>query len=536
MTTLLLLGATLLLLPLPQAKPATLMPGLGNYHHAIHTASPLAQKFFDQGLNLYYGFNHDEAIRAFEQAAQLDPKSPMPVWGKSLSLGRNYNRDEEPELEKAAYEALQKAQQLAANAPQNERDYVAALAARYSPDPKADHKQLARAFKDAMGDLVRRYPDDLDAATLYAEAAMNLRPWQLWNHDGTPAEGTLEIIAVLESVLRRDPMHPGANHFYIHAVEASPNPERALPSAERLQTLVPAAGHLVHMPAHIYARTGDHDAAATANEKAAAADRAYIAASGATGMYPMMYYSHNLHFLVGDNMMRGDYAGAKAAAEKLVGNVRPHVAMMPMVEAFLPTPIFVELRFQHWNQILAMPAPGKGLLLTNVIWRFGRCTALAATGKVADAEKERDAFEQARKAIPAEQPFGTLNTSGAVFAVAAASLDARIAAARGDRDKSIESWKKAVAAQDALNYDEPPDWYYPVRESLGGALLAANRAAEAEKIFREDLQMNPRNPRSLFGLAEALKAQQKTADEAWVRSEFEKAWKHADVKLRAGNL
>ena len=216
------------------AKPATLMTGLGNYHHPIHTSSPQAQKFFDQGLNLYYGFNHDEAIRSFERASQLDPQSPMPWWGKSLSLGRNYNRDEDPDLEKAAYQALQKAQQLAASAPQIERDYVAALATRYSADPTADHKALALAYKNAVCNLMRLYPDDLEAATFCAEAAMNLRPWQLWNHDGTPAEGTLELVAVLESVLRRDPLHPGANHYYIHAVEASPNPERALPSAARL--------------------------------------------------------------------------------------------------------------------------------------------------------------------------------------------------------------------------------------------------------------------------------------------------------------
>ncbi len=488
-------------------KPVVLLPGLGAYRHPIHTGSAEAQKFFDQGLTLYYGFNHDEAIRSFEHAAELDPLSPMPWWGKSLSLGRNYNRDEEPDLEKAAYQALQKALELAKSAPENERAYVAALATRYAADPQADHKQLAVAYKNAMGDLMRRYPDDLEVATLYAEAAMNLRPWQLWNNDGTPAEGTTEIVAVLESVLARNPIHPGANHYYIHALEASPHAERALPSAARLGYLVPAAGHLVHMPAHIYSRVGDHDASATANEKAAAADRAYIAASGAQGMYPMMYYSHNLHFLAEADKMRGNYAGARQAADQLVANVRPGLKEMPVLEAFLPTPIFVALRFHRWQNILAMPAPGKDFALTTVIWHFARGAALAASGKAADAENERREFQAGVKALPADAPYGTLNTAKDVLAVTGLELDARIAAAKGDQAGAVEFWKQAVGAQDNLNYDEPPDWYYPVRESLGGALLRASRFAEAESVFREDLVRNPRNPRSLFGLAEALAGQ-----------------------------
>ena len=460
----------------------------------------------------------------------------MPWWGKSLSLGRNYNRDEDPELEKAAYQALQKALELAAHAQENERDYVAALATRYSADPQADHKKLAMAYKNAMGDLMRRYPDDLDVATLYAEAAMNLRPWQLWNKDGTPAEGTTEIVAVLESVLARDPMHVGANHFYVHAVEASPKPERALPSAARLAKLVPAAGHLVHMPAHIYERTGDHDASAEANEKAAIADRAYLAASGAQGMYPMMYYSHNLHFLAEADKMRGNYAGAKLAADQLVANVRPGLKEMPVLESFLPTPMFVALRFHRWQAILAMPAPGKEFALTTVLWHFARGAALAGSGKAADAENERREFQAGVKAIRPEAPFGTLNYARAVLAVASLELDARIAEGKGDQAAAVDLWKQAVAAQDELNYDEPPDWYYPVRESLGGALLRASRFAEAESVFREDLVKNPRNPRSLFGLAEALAGQKKSADEAWVRAEFRTAWKHADVKLSVGDL
>jgi len=517
------------------AKAALPIAGLGTYHHAIATSSAEAQKLFDRGLTLYYGFNHDEAIRAFERAAKLDPKSPMPLWGKSLSLGRNYNRDEMPDLEKAAYETLQKARELAANAPENERAYVRALAARYSADEKADHKKLALAYKNAMGDLMRQYPDDLDAATLYAEAAMNLRPWQLWNKDGSPAEGTPEIVEVLEQVLARDPMHVGANHYYIHAVEASPHPERALPSASRLEMLVPAAGHLVHMPAHIYGRVGDHDASANSNARAAEADRAYIKASGEKGMYPLMYYSHNLHFLVEADKMRGNYAGAKAQAELLAANVRPAVKEMAMLEPFFVTPWFVALRFGHWQDMLSAPAPDPSMKVVTALWRYSRGVALACSGHADGAKRERDAFAAAAKDAPADGPYGN-NTVGNVLALAALVLDARIAAAEGDHSSAIEHWKKAVAAQDDLAYDEPPGWYYPTRESLGGELLRASRFAEAERVFRDDLNANPRNPRSLFGLAEALAAQKKSADEAWVRAEFRKAWRHADVKLTDGDL
>ena len=458
----------------------------------------------------------------------------MPWWGKSLSLGRNYNRDEDPDLEKAAYEALLTAQKLAAGAPQIEQDYVAALATRYSADPKADHKALAQSYKNAVCDLMRHYPDDLEAATFCAEAAMNLRPWQLWNHDGTPAEGTPELVAVLESVLRRNPLHPGANHYYIHAVEASPNPERALPSAERFATLIPAAGHLVHMPAHIYGRTGDFDASAIANEKAAAADRAYIAASGVMGMYPMMYYSHNLHFLYDSNSMRGNYAGAKLAVDKLVANVKPGIKEMPMLEAFVPASYFVEVRFGHWATVMKIPAPDKSMKLSSAMWHFSRGFAFAATGKGPQAEEELKAMQVLIAEVPADQPYG-LNKSGDVFAVAIAVLRARIASANKGPD-AVELWTKAVELQDALGYDEPPPWFYPVRESLGGALLAAGRPAEAERVFREDLVKNPRNPRSLFGLAESLAAQKKTGDEAWVRREFIAAWKHADCKLTVSGL
>src|SRR5436190_204492 len=493
-----------------KSSRTSLLPGLGRHHHPIATSSVEAQKFFDEGLTLIYAFNHDEAIRSFERASALDPAAAMPYWGIAVALGPNINMDVDPAGEKKAYEAAQKALTMRERAPESERAYIDALGKRYSIDPKADLKKLAVEYKDAMGELARRYPDDLDAATLYAESMMDLRPWQLWTADGKPAEGTAEIVAVLESVLKRDPQHVGANHYYIHTVEASPNPERALPSAGRLAGRVPQAGHLVHMPAHIYIQTGDYEAAAKANEQAAEVDRNYIKKTGATGVYPLMYYSHNLHFLVAARAAQGRFEEARKAAAQLVANVSSAVKDMPMLEGFLPTPLFVLLRFHRWGEILKLPAPDAKLAASTAVWHYARGCAFAATGDARNAASEQAALAGIRKQTPADAMFGPLNTAESIFKVADAVLSARIAAAGGDAAGAIEHWKRAVSAQDALAYDEPPAWYYPVRESLGAALLANGRGAEAEAVFREDLKRNARNGRSLFGLMESLKAQKKT--------------------------
>ncbi|MBI3795370.1 MAG: hypothetical protein HY268_00160 [Deltaproteobacteria bacterium] len=522
--------------PTTEAKPAALMSGLGQHHHPITTTNPEAQRFFDQGFALVYGFNHDEAVRSFQRAAELDPQAAMPWWGIALALGPNINLDVDPAREKAAYEAVEKAQTLAVKGPENERAYINTLAKRYSIEPKADLKKLAVDYKNAMGELVKRYPDDLDAATLYAESAMDLRPWQLWTLDGKPAPGTQEIVAVLESVLARDPYHPGANHYYIHALEASPHPEHALPSAARLETLVPAAGHLVHMPSHIYIRTGDYTASAKSNAAAAEVDRTYIHDNDVQGVYPLMYYSHNLHFLSVSQAMAGRFADAKQAADQLAELVAPAVKEMPMVEMFLPIPTFVLLRFQRWNDVLQVPAPDPSLPVTNLMWHFSRSLAYAATGDIPNAESEWKAFSSAEKVIPADALFSATNKAGPVLPLAEAVLDAKIAMAKGQKKQAIAYWRKAVAAQDALAYDEPPAWYYPVRESLGGALLMDGQYQEAEKVFRADLHRTPRNGRSLFGLLAALKAQKKTADAEWVQKALAAAWQNADSQLRPEDL
>ncbi len=518
-----------------QTKKAELIYGMGDHRHPVSTTNPDAQRFFDQGLTLIYAFNHDEAVRSFKRAAELDPNLGMAYWGVALALGANINLPADPERERAAYEAIQKAIQLSVNAPDQEKAYINALAKRYSNDPEADLNKLALDYKNAMGELAKNYPDDLDAATLYAESMMNLRPWQLWNKDGTPAEGTEEIIFVLESVLKRNPNHIGANHYYIHAVEASSTPGRALPSAERLKTLAPSAGHLVHMPAHIYMRTGDYKSAVQANLEGAEADRNYIKNSGVKCIYPLMYYIHNLYFLSVAHAMQGRYLDAKRTADQLGEHVGPHVKEMPMLEFFMPTSTLIMVRFGRWDDILASPKPDSDMLITTAMWHFARGMAYAAAGKVNEAENERTQFASVAKTVPGDATWD-LNSASSVLNIAGMVLDARIALARGDNKSAIEILRKAAEAEDALNYAEPPGWYIPVRESLGAVLLLNGDYSEAEGVFRADLERNPRSGRSLFGLSESLKAQGKEYSSQLVQEEFETAWKNADGPLKVEDL
>jgi tetratricopeptide (TPR) repeat protein len=505
----------------------------GKHHHPIRTSNAEAQTMFDQGLAQAFGFNHEAAIRSFERAAELDPTAAMPHWGKAWALGPNYNLDIDDARAQTAYEAVLKARSLAANGPEHEKAYVDALAVRYAPDPKADRAALATAFSQAMGRLSSTYPDDLDAAVIYAESLMNLTPWKLWTPDGKPAANTEQIVTVLESVLQRNPNHLGANHYYIHAVEASRTPARALPSAQRLTTLAESSGHLLHMPAHTYARTGDHAAAAAANAAGALADRRYLVTAPPNGMYGMMYYPHNLAFLADSHMMQGRFADAKQAADRTAEQLNPHVAMMPMVESMVVMPVSVLLRFARHAEVLALPMPPADRPVQRSWHHFARGTALATTGKVDDAAAERTLLANASASVPETAAFGGGGwaTASSALTVAAFSLDARIASARGEHDRAIKYWQDAVAAADQLPYDEPPVWFYPVRESLGAALLAAGRDADAERVFRDDLVKHPRNPRSLFGLHAALTKQGKAADAAWVQREFNEAWKNADTKL-----
>jgi len=515
------------------------MPGLGQLHHTISTKNPETQRFFDQGLTLVFAFNHEEAARAFRRASELDPQSAMAFWGIALALGPCINNpDIDPPHEKAAYEAVQRAVSLALGATERERAYVQALAKRYSSDPHADLRKLDAQYANAMRELHKQYPDDLDAATLYAESLMDLHPWKQWTLDGRPTEGTEEIIAVLESVLRRDPNHLGANHYYIHATESSPHPQWALASAKRLETLAPGAGHLVHMPAHTYMRVGDYAAAARSNALAADADRAYFRESYTSGsMYDMMYYCHNLHFLAASYSMAGDFADAKQAANEVAARAAPMLPDMPMAETYVPYPIFMLVRFHRWDDVLALRAPNPGMAMANAFWHFARGSAFAAKGQIANAEGERQILGTARKETSADVEFSFyFNKAQSFLDLAENILDARIAAAKGDHTQAISRWEKAVEVQDKLYYGEPPEWFYPVRESLGAALLVNGQADRAEEVFRADLEQYPRNPRSLFGLLKSLEAENKTANVEEVRQEFAAAWKNADVPLELGDL
>jgi tetratricopeptide (TPR) repeat protein len=521
-----------------QSKPPILMSGLGEHHHTISTKNPEAQRFFDQGLTLVFAFNHEESARAFRRASELDPQSAMAFWGIALALGPCINLDVDPPHEKAAYEAVQKALLLAPSATERERGYILALSKRYSSDPKVDLRKLDEQYANAMRELHKRYPDDLDAATIYAESLMDLHPWKQWTLDGRPTEGTEEIIAVLESVLRRDPNHLGANHYYVHATESSPHPEWALASAKRLETLVPAAGHLVHMPAHTYMRVGDYAEAARSNALAADADRAYFRESNTSGsMYDMMYYCHNLHFLAASYSMAGDFAHAKQAADEVAAHAAPMLHDMPMAETYVPYPIFMLVRFHRWDDVLTLPAPNPGMAMTNAFWHFARGSAFAAKRQIANAEAERQILATARKETPADVEFSFyFNKAQSFLDLAENILDARIAAAKRDHTQAISYWGKAVEVQDKLYYGEPPEWFYPVRESLGGALLLSGQPERAEAVFRADLEQYPRNPRSLFGLLNALEAQKKHDAAEEVRREFEAAWKNADTTLTLKDL
>jgi tetratricopeptide (TPR) repeat protein len=386
--------------------------------------------------------------------------------------------------------------------------------------------------------VVKNFPDDLDAATLFAESGMNLHPWGLWHVDGTPEEGTEEIVATLESVLKRDPDHMGAVHYYIHAVEASPSPQRALAGANKLAAMAPAAGHLVHMPAHVYIRTGDYEAAVKTNQQAAEVDRAYIKASGVQGIYPMMYYSHNLHFIAMCAAMNGDYQEAKKNAEMLAEHVAPGVKQMPPLEGFMTIPLAVDVRFHKWDSILATKQPDPEMKITTVFWHFARGMALAGKGKPVEAEAEYKIVGDAEKATPEDMVFAmpVNNKAKDIMKIAENVLGAKVAMAKKDTDGAIAMLQEAVAVQDTLKYGEPPDWFFPVRESLGAALLMKGDNAAAEKTFRDDLERNPRNPRSLFGLQQTLEKQGRSYDAGFIEEQFNTSWKGGANKLKMEDL
>jgi tetratricopeptide (TPR) repeat protein len=516
------------------AGPPPLYDDLGRHHQAI-TASPQAQAYFDQGLRLVYAFNHGEARRAFTEAARLDPGCAMCYWGIALTHGSNYNSPTDVERERAAWEAIQRARGLAARVSERERATIEALAKRHTPGgTRAD---LDRAYADAMRDLARRFPDDLDAATLFADALMNLRPWSLWNIEGKPEPGTEEIVRTLERVLAKNPDHPGANHLYIHAVEAGPKPGLGEPAADRLGRLMPGAGHLVHMPSHIYYRVGRYADAAEVNVRAAASDRAFFARTPTRDIYRMLYFPHNLDFVWLAASMEGRAAETIRAAREFASEVPMEMVREASdMETAPAAPLVALARFGRWHEVLEQKEPPAELPYVTGIWRYTRGLAFAATGRHAEAASELAALRAITRAVPAERTLAGFFKAKDMLTLATEVLAGELATRSGDPATGVRHLTAAVAMQAPHWFTEPPPWYYPVRQSLGVALLQARRPAEAEAVYREDLARNPENGWSLFGLAHSLRAQGKVSEAESVEARFRKAWVRADVTITASRF
>ncbi len=519
------------------APAAPQFAGIGPHQCPVSTRSAAAQKYFDQGLTWTFAFNHDEAIRSFEQAARLDPQLAMAWWGVALCYGPHINFPILPEDKaRAAWTALTKAQQLKANASPVERALIDALAARYANPAQADRRGLDQAYAAAMQKVYEQFPDDADVAVLYAESLMDLQPWDMWTNDGKPKGRTTEVVAVLEKVLAKHPSHPGATHMYIHAVEASPEAARALASADTLRDLVQISGHLRHMPSHIYTRVGKWPEAVEANRKAIAADEECRQLSPRQGFY-MAYMQHNQGFLAFACMMLGRseeaIAGGRAAVTALPAEWVKENA--PIIDGYLTVQMDALKRFGKWDQILALPAPPEYLPFTTAMWRANRTASLAAKGKLDEAGAERAEFAKAVEKVP-QDAMAQQNPAHVVLKLATHVVDGELAYAKRDYKTAAEELSTAVTLEDNLRYIEPPDWMVPARHTLGAVYLDAGQPAEAERVYREDLARWQNNGWSLLGLSKALDMQGKKADADTVRKEFQAAWEQADFKPHASCL
>ena len=522
--------------PAPNGALAPRLQNLGKHQFPVTTKNKDAQLFINQGLNLSYAFNHAESARAFREAARLDPQLAMAYWGQALVLGPNINAAMDPNSEAPALELIKKALELKASATPREQAYIDALAERYSGNA-SDRKARDEAYAEAMRKVHERFPDDLDAAALYAEASMDLRPWGYWSRDGQPYEGVADVVDVVEKVLARNPLHPGALHLYIHLMESTEKVDKAEPIADRLLTLMPAAGHMVHMPAHVYQRVGRYADAAKSNEMAIAADEDYITQCRAQGLYPMGYYPHNIHFLWFAASFDGRSKLALDSARKAASKI-PDEALkqIPLLAIFRVVPYYALTRFGKWDEMLREPAPPSFSPYATGIWQYGRGIAFVAKGQLPEAEKELEKIKATLKDPILEQPLFSPNTGRAVLSIAPEVLAGEIAAAKKDYDSAIAHLERAVRLEDALVYTEPAEWHYPPRQALGAILLEAGRPAEAETVYWADLRRFRNNGWSLTGLSQALRAQNKTAEAALVEARFKKAWERADFTPTGSRL
>lgn len=522
----------------PAGELAPRLQNLGNHTFPVRTRSERAQLFFNQGINLAYGFNHAEAGRAFREVARLDPDCAMAYWGQALVLGPNINAPMESGDEPKAYELIQKAWELKPKASEKERAYIDALAQRYSGKPE-DRKGRDRAYADAMRQLHNHYPDDLEAATLFAEALMDLRPWDYWARDGVAYTGTDEVISVLESVMKRNPEHPGALHFYIHVMEPTKSPERAERAADALVSLMPGAGHMVHMPAHIYMRVGRYDDAADSNELAIRADEDYITQCRAQGIYPLGYYPHNIHFLWWAASMEGRSQVSLEAARKTASKIPPEqLRELPFLQGFIVVPYHAMVKFGRWDEILSEPKPAHESPFVQGVWHYARGMAFTAKRQFAEAAKELATLEElVRGEALGKMPASfSANPAQTILRIAPEVLAGELAAKQSQFDQAIARLDKAVRLEEALVYTEPADWPFPVRHSLGAVLLQAGRPEEAATVYWEDLRRFPENGWSLFGLMQALHGTGEDDEAAQIEKRFKKAWARADVKLTASRF
>jgi len=518
--------------PEAQGSKPTVLTKLGKHFFAITTKAPAAQQAFDRGLTWAYGFGYHAAEQEFRKAAEADPACAMAYWGIALVNGPHINFPfVPPDRAAKAWEALSRAQDLGAGCTAREKALIRALGHRYAQARSDDRGPLDRAYAEAMQTLWRENPRDPDIGALCAEALMDLHPWDLWSQ-GQPQVWTGEIVSILETVLRLAPNHPGANHLYIHALEASPDPGKALLSADRLRKMVPDSGHLVHMPSHIYARVGDWPRAAEANRVAMKADLRYREAYPRPGFYAL-YMAHNTHFLAFTAMMRGRSQEAVELARRLVAEI-PEDFLAEyggVADGFLVFVPEVLMRFGRWEEILSEPAPRGNLPISQALWHFTRAVALTALDRLPEAREERALFEAQADRLPAEASVGN-NSAADLMGIARRLLHGEMLAQEGKLEQSIAALEEAVRREDNLRYDEPPDWIQPVRHTLGAVLLRAGRAKEAEVVYRRDLQLWPENGWSLIGLENSLEAQGRHSEALIIKDRRRKAWSGADVAAK----
>ena len=520
---------------------APLFDGMGDHTHPITTNNKYVQRYFDQGLTIDFAFNHAESARSFRAGQTLDPNCAMCFWGEALALGPNINvtsngsvimADQE---RLAAYEAIQKAVSLKNKVSEKERDFIDALATRYNGDTASPRGPLDLAYAEAMRELSNKYPEDDDAASLFAESLMNTMPWDYWIDADSPKPLTVEAIEILEKVMARNPRHPMALHLYIHAVESSSQPERAEAAADILLVLVPGAGHLVHMPSHIYWRVGRYADASESNIMAAAVDEAYIAACNAQGFYPAAYYPHNIHFLWASSSMEGRSEIAIEAGEKVAKNVRLEmIDQFPGVEFFKTVPMLSLVQFGLWDRVLELDPPAERLEYANAIWHYARSVAYSNKGNIESAQKERQMIESLKDTNDVLHLDSIYYPASMLLEIADSLALGEIAISNKDYQSAIQYFANAVSVQDTLPYTEPPFWYYPTRLSLGKAYLLSDQADEAEAVFKENLKRYPRNGWALYGLIQALETQNK--DSSMVQEQFDIIWQNADVELTSSRF